>query len=317
LGRYVVSKLAKAGTQVIVPYRDEDTMRHLKVMGDLGQIVPMEWDIRNAALIEQCVRHSDTVYNLVGRDYDTKNFSMDSIHAQGAELIARVSADTGVDKFIHVSHLNANPNSTSRFYRSKFAGEERVREVFPNATIVRPGPMFGYEDRLLNNMAIWPIWWKLNKSETKIRPTHVFDVAQALSNVFNMATLPGTFSLPGPSTLTYEYMLELISSVTYNPPSSAPRVPKAAAKLLAKTSEYVWWPVLSPDEVERRYIDDVSEADVPGDWATFGVQPEEIEPLAITYLRRYRSADNYVRPVVFPSERAGLPTTVSHSRVGL
>ena len=33
--------VAKAGTQVIVPYRDEDEKRHLKVMGDLGQIVPM------------------------------------------------------------------------------------------------------------------------------------------------------------------------------------------------------------------------------------------------------------------------------------
>jgi len=26
---------------VIVPYRDEDMKRHLKIMGDLGQIVPM------------------------------------------------------------------------------------------------------------------------------------------------------------------------------------------------------------------------------------------------------------------------------------
>jgi hypothetical protein len=32
---------AKVGTQVIVPYREEDEKRHLKVMGDLGQIVPM------------------------------------------------------------------------------------------------------------------------------------------------------------------------------------------------------------------------------------------------------------------------------------
>ena len=33
--------LAKVGTQVIVPFRDEDEKRHLKVMGDLGQIVPL------------------------------------------------------------------------------------------------------------------------------------------------------------------------------------------------------------------------------------------------------------------------------------
>lgn len=35
------SHLAKAGTQVVVPYRDEDSKRHLRVMGDLGQIVPL------------------------------------------------------------------------------------------------------------------------------------------------------------------------------------------------------------------------------------------------------------------------------------
>ena len=33
--------VAKAGTQVIIPYRDEDEKRHLKVTGDLGQIVSM------------------------------------------------------------------------------------------------------------------------------------------------------------------------------------------------------------------------------------------------------------------------------------
>lgn len=31
-----------------------------------------EWDIRNEQQIAECLRHSDTVYNLVGRDYETK-----------------------------------------------------------------------------------------------------------------------------------------------------------------------------------------------------------------------------------------------------
>lgn len=54
---------------------------------------------------------------------------------------------------MHVSHLNASPDSSSAFYRTKFEGEERVKDVFPNATIVRPAAMYGYEDKLLNNMA--------------------------------------------------------------------------------------------------------------------------------------------------------------------
>jgi len=47
-------------------------MRHLKVMGDLGKIIPMEIHLRNKDSLEAAVRHSDTVYNLIGRDYETK-----------------------------------------------------------------------------------------------------------------------------------------------------------------------------------------------------------------------------------------------------
>jgi NADH dehydrogenase (ubiquinone) 1 alpha subcomplex subunit 9 len=151
----------------------------------------------------------------------------------------------------------------------------------------------------------WPIWWKLNNAETKTRPVHVcgveppchgtalieyvqiLDVAQALTNLATMGPMAGTYSLPGPSTLTYDYLLSLIQSLTYRPETSSPTLPKAAALALSKLAQNVWWPALSPDEVERRYLNDV---ETPGDWATFGVEPTEIEPVAITYLRRYRSA---------------------------
>ncbi|THH27028.1 hypothetical protein EUX98_g7157 [Antrodiella citrinella] len=292
LGRYLVAKLAKSGTQVVIPYRDEDEKRHLRVTGDLGQIVSLEWDLRREDQIAECVRHSDIVYNLVGRDYETKNFDYTSVHVTGAERIARIAAESGVSRFVHVSHLNADPKSKSAFYRTKAQGEEKVKEAFPTATIVRPAVMYGHEDKLLTNMAVWPIWWKLNNMETKVRPVHVMDVAQALTNILTVPSLPGTLNLPGPSTLTYEYLLTLVSSLTYLPPSKAPVVPKKLATLLAKVAQQIWWPALSPDEVERRFIDDV---DVPGDWDKLGVRPDEIEDHAITYVRRYRTA--YVDPI--------------------
>lgn len=125
------------------------------------------------------------------------------------------------------------------------------------------------------------------------------DVAQALTNLISIPSLPGIISLPGPSTLTYNYLLDVVSTVTYNPPSRAPAVPKQIASFLAKISQNVWWPVISPDEVERRYLDDVGagaeyaeEKDerAMGDWDKVGVIPDELENHAITYLRRYRSA---------------------------
>ncbi|TFK28025.1 NADH dehydrogenase [Coprinopsis marcescibilis] len=297
LGRYLVAKLGKVGTRIITPYRDEDEVRHLKLMGDLGQMVRMEWDLRDEKSIAECLRHSDTVINLVGRDYPTKNFDYRDVNTLGAERIAKIAAENGVSRFIQLSHLNASETSPSKFYQSKAEGEKRVQEAFPDATIIRPSSMFGYEDKFLNNMAIWPIWWKLNNSQTTVRPVHVMDIAQAIVNIMKTPQTPSVVNLPGPSTLSYEYLLDLVSSVTLQPPSSAPTLPKAVAEALASLGNTVWWPVLSPDEVARRYIND---SEVPGDWDLVGITPAEIEDHAITYIRRYRSAANFVRPVVFP-----------------
>ncbi|KIY44806.1 NAD(P)-binding protein [Fistulina hepatica ATCC 64428] len=303
LGRYVVSKLGKIGTQVVVPYRDEDKKRFLKPMGDLGQIVPLEWDIRNESQIAECLRHSDIVYNVVGRDYATKNFDLHSVHVEGAERIARIAAECGVERFVHVSHLNASADSSSVFYQFKAEGEARVKAAFPSAVIVRPAAMFGYEDKLLNNIPIWPSFWKYNYGAATMRPVHVFDVAQALANLIHSSGLEGeTFNLPGPSRLSQEFLLDLVSSVTYRPLQSAPSLPIGLSKAVAGIVEKaVWWPTLSPDEIERRLVSDV---DVSGDWEKVGVIPDEIETHAIKYLRRYRSADNFVRPVVFPQRPA-------------
>ncbi|ELV09161.1 NADH dehydrogenase [ubiquinone] 1 alpha subcomplex subunit 9, mitochondrial [Tupaia chinensis] len=72
LGRYVVNYLGRMGSQVIVPHRCEayDVM-HLRPMGDLGQILFLEWSGRDKDSIRQAVEHSNVVINLVGRDWET------------------------------------------------------------------------------------------------------------------------------------------------------------------------------------------------------------------------------------------------------
>jgi len=81
-----------------------------------------------------------------------RNFTYEDVNIRAAETIASVSARAGVQRFVQVSHLNAAHNSTSAFYRTKRAGEDAVRSVFPNATIVRPAAMYGWEDKLLNKL---------------------------------------------------------------------------------------------------------------------------------------------------------------------
>ena len=74
----------------------------------------------------------------------------------GARNIARAAKECGVEKLIHFSSLNASDSpqpiymkTGSAFLRSKAAGEDAVREEFPDAVVFRPADMYGPEDRFL------------------------------------------------------------------------------------------------------------------------------------------------------------------------
>lgn len=57
-----------------------------------------------------------------------------------------------MSKFIHVSALNASIDSPSGFLQTKALGEAAVLQEFPDAIIVRPGYMYGHEDRFWNKL---------------------------------------------------------------------------------------------------------------------------------------------------------------------
>ncbi|RVE47389.1 hypothetical protein evm_007988 [Chilo suppressalis] len=157
VGRYVCNKLGKIGSQMILPYRcDFYDAQRLKVCGDLGQVLFSPFDLRDEESIAKAVRYSNVVINLIGRDYETKNFKYKDVHVDGARRLARICREMGVERFIHLSYLNAEENpkplvlsKPSMYKISKFQGECAVREEFPTATIIRASDIYGSEDRFL------------------------------------------------------------------------------------------------------------------------------------------------------------------------
>lgn len=199
LGRYIVNRLARQGCTVVVPFREEMAKRHLKVSGDLGRVVFIEYDLHNTASIEESVRHSDVVYNLIGRNYPTKNFSFEDVHVEGTERIVEAVAKYDVDRYIHVSSYNANVDSTSEFFATKGRGEKVAREIFPETTLVRPAPMFGFEDNLLLRLAGVYNLFTSNNMRERYWPVHVIDVGKALEKMlYDDHTAGQTFELYGP-----------------------------------------------------------------------------------------------------------------------
>lgn len=266
LGRYLTSKLAKHGTTVMVPFRNEMKKRFLKVTGDLGVVNFVEWDPRNIQSIKESVAHSDIVFNCVGADYNTKNFSMADVNIGITERIVDAVKEAGNPRFVHVSSYNANPNSKSVFYATKGIGEQLVRDALPDSTIIRPSQMFGREDNLLNYLGPKIKMWTPNRNAKSINPVHVLDVAAALEKIgYDDSTVGKTYELYGPETFTYREIREMIHGLTQDFSQLGPlsykfadyQIPLPLAKLMADIKQLPYWKLTNSDQVQRHVINQV------------------------------------------------------------
>ncbi|CAM8927540.1 unnamed protein product [Rhodiola kirilowii] len=244
LGRYVVQQLAKMGSQVLVPFRgSEDSPRHLKLMGDLGQIVPMKYNPRDESSIKAVMSKANVVINLIGRDYATRNFSIDEVNQNMAVQIAQIAKEHGgIMRFIQLSCLGASASSPSRVLRAKAAAEEAIMGELPEATVLKPAALIGTEDRIMNRWAHFakkygfiPLY---GDGSTKIQPAYVVDVAAAVVAALkdDGTSMGKVYELGGPDIFTVHELAELMFETIREWPHYV-KVPFPIARAIATPRE--------------------------------------------------------------------------------
>lgn len=263
LGRYLTSKLARHGTITVVPFRDDLKKRFLKVTGDLGVVNFVEFDPRNLKSIQDSVAHSDIVFNCIGADYPTKNFSMADVNIGITERITQAVKESGTPRYVYVSSYNANPNSDSVYYATKGISEQIVRDIIPTSTIVRPAPMYGREDNLLNYLGPKLKMWTPNKNAKEIYPAHVLDVARGLEKIgYDDSTIGKTYELFGPERLSFLEIRQMIHGITQDFTQAGPfnynfgdyQIPLQLARLVADAKQFIYWKQTNSDQVQRHLI---------------------------------------------------------------
>ena len=90
--------------------------------------------------IRHVIRDQNVVVNTIGNRIGfmtEKEFEDANINVPMA--IAKVAAENpNVKRFIHVSAAGADPNSQSMRLRTKWIGEQEIKEIYPDVTILRP-----------------------------------------------------------------------------------------------------------------------------------------------------------------------------------
>jgi uncharacterized protein YbjT (DUF2867 family) len=302
LGRYVVRTLARGGYRVRVAVRRPDLADHLQPMGAVGQIMPVQANVRDDESVRHAAHGAEGVVNLVAVLAEQGKQSFTSLHVEGARRVAKAAAAAGASALVHVSALGADAKSPSNYARTKAEGEAAVLAAFPNAVVVRPSLLFGPEDQLFNRFAALaksaPLL-PLIGGKTRFQPVYVGDVAEAVGAALTGAGSPGaSYELGGPEVITMRELLErtMVYAGHHRPLVPVPFLLAKIAAALTKPLPLAARPI-TVDQVRMLQSDNVvGETAIQEDRTinALGItQLQAIETVVPSYLERFNPRGQY------------------------
>ncbi|SEK80768.1 NADH dehydrogenase [Roseovarius azorensis] len=301
VGRYIARRLAKAGWRVRVAVRRPNEAMHVKPYGVVGQVEPVFCNIRDDASVRAVMQGADAVVNCVGT-FDRKgrnNFQ--AVQNQGATRIARIAAEQGVERLVHLSAIGADADAASAYARSKAEGEAGILAHFPDAMILRPSVIFGPEDQFFNRFAgmsrLGPILPVVG-GDTRFQPVYVDDVARAAAMGVMGQAVPGIYELGGPEVATFRNLMQMMLRVIrrrrliVNIPFGMATAMGWGMELIQTISLGLIPPQITVDQVRSLRVDNVVSDGAKG-FADLGITPVAPEAVLTDYLWRFRPSGQY------------------------
>jgi NADH dehydrogenase len=294
LGRRLVHRLAAEGVVVRVAVRHPDGARSALPAADLDQVTFFRADVRDQASVTAAIAGADAVVNAVSAYVEKGGLTFETVHVQGAEMVAREAGRLGVARLVLVSGIGADPQSRSLYIRSRGRGELAVQQAFQDATIVRPSAMFGAGDALFSTLAdlarLLPVLPLIGGGRTRLQPVYVEDVAEAVTRILaDPKTVGRTYELAGPEVYTLRDLVRFTLRVIGKQRLLMP-VPFAVAEIQARLFEFLPSPPLTTGQVDLLKADSVASGALPG-LRELDILPKAVEEVVPTYIGRSRAPD--------------------------
>jgi NADH dehydrogenase len=191
-----------------------------------------------------------------------------------------------------VSGIGADADSGSPYIRARGRGEQVVQQTFPEATIVRPGAMFGPGDALFGTLAelarLLPVL-PLIGGRTRLQPVFVEDVAEAIVSILtDPATVGRTYELAGPGVHTLRELVSMTLHLMRKRRLLIP-VPLAVAEIQARLFELLPNPPLTTGQVDLLKADNVVSGTLPDQSLPFRCGERVATPATISATQHHPS----------------------------
>ncbi|AXI48542.1 complex I NDUFA9 subunit family protein [Sulfitobacter sp. SK012] len=302
VGRYIAQRMAKEGWRVRVAVRRPNEAIFVKPYGSVGQVEPVLCNIRDDASVRSVMLGADAVINCVGVLSENGKNSFDAVQAEGPERIARIAAESGVARMVHISAIGADVDSSSEYARTKAQGEAGVLRHMPGAVILRPSIVFGNEDEFFNRFAgmtrMGPVLPVVG-ADTMFQPVYVDDVAKAAVLGALGTAEAGIYELGGPVQASFRELMEQMLTVirrrrlVLNIPFWAAKIMAFGFDMLQKiTLGLIPNFMITRDQVRNLRNDNVVSDGAKG-FEALGIKPVSMTSVLPDYLWCFRPSGQY------------------------
>lgn len=301
VGRHLVRALAKRGWRIRVAVRRPDLAGHLQPLGVVGQIMPVQANLRFPESVARAAEGASAIVNLVGILHQSGAQTFDAVQAGGADTVAKAAKKEGA-RLVHMSAIGADKNSDSNYGRTKALGEQAAFAAKRDAVVVRPSIVFGPEDGFFNRFAslarISPFLPLIGGGNTKFQPVFVGDVAEALAKAVEGEARGGEiYELGGPEVMSFRELMDVTLGEINRKRLLVP-LPWTVARLQAFFMEFMPKPMLTRDQVTMLETDNVVSAQAIAERRTLeglGINATAMGAILPSYLWRYRKAGQFTK----------------------
>jgi NADH dehydrogenase len=298
IGRYLVRNLTKKNYRCIISTRKAFQKGYLKTQATPGAIELVDWSPNNFSELEEAIKNSDIVINLIGILFETRKQKFYNIHSNVPEAVAKICSKSDVKKFIHVSAIGANENSKSLYQKSKYQGEAKALNNFKNTVIIRPSVVCGTEDNFTNlfsKLSILPIIPVVGINY-KFQPILVDDVADAIVQAIELKGNEGKiYEIGGPKVISFGDMVKSILK-TINKKRFVVPMPMPIAKIQSTITDLLPFPpILTKDQCEILSEADNVVSDNNLTLKDLDIEPSDVEEEMKKWLWRYKDGGQFAK----------------------
>jgi len=247
-GKYIARRLLALGEAVktLTGHPDRE-----HPFGQSVAAAPFHFD--NPDALTASLVGATTLYNTYWIRFEHGRMTFPRAVTHTATLL-EAARQAGIRRVVHVSIINADPNSPHPYFRAKGEAENLVRESGLFYAILRPTVLFGMESILFNNIA-WmlhrfPAFAIPGKGDYRLQPMYVDDLAELAINAAHKDA-PQVLDAAGPETFTFE---ELIGQIAKQVGSHARLLhlrPERAMQFIRMVGGLVGDVVLTPEEIDE------------------------------------------------------------------